>query len=131
MSEFEDKLQSILGNPEAMSQIISIAQSLNNTSGSSVQTEQAAPAEQPPSPAPPGQTGLDLGNLDPQLLQLGSRLLSEYHSGGDSRAALLNALRPFLKPERGVKLDQAIEIARLSRVIRLALDAFRKGEFHV
>ncbi|MCD8005178.1 MAG: hypothetical protein LUE91_05940 [Oscillospiraceae bacterium] len=131
MSEFEDKLQSILGNPEAMSQIMSIAQSLNNSSGSSGPTEHA---ERAPSSAPPdqsGQAGLDLGSLDPRLLQLGGKILSEYRSADDSRAALLNALRPFLKPERGAKIDQAIEIARLSRVIRLALDAFRKGDAHV
>ncbi|MCD8376816.1 MAG: hypothetical protein LUD69_07715, partial [Oscillospiraceae bacterium] len=72
-----------------------------------------------------------LGSLDPRLLQLGEKILSEYRSADDSRAALLNALRPFLKPERGAKIDQAIEIARLSRVIRLALDAFRKGDAHV
>ena len=29
MSEFEDKLNSILGNPEAMAQVMNLAQSLN------------------------------------------------------------------------------------------------------
>ncbi len=128
MSEFEDKLQSILGNQEAMSQIMSIAQSLNGASGSS---NQAEPADQAGQSHPPGPPGLDLGNLDPRLLQLGSRILSEYQRPNDSRAALLNALRPFLRPERGAKIDQAIEIARLARVIRLALDALGKGEAHV
>ncbi|MCC8120516.1 MAG: hypothetical protein LIO42_00645 [Oscillospiraceae bacterium] len=128
MSEFEDKLQSILGNQEAMSQIMSIAQSLNGTSGSSNQAEPAGQAEQSSSPGP---SGLDLKNLDPRLLQLGSQILSEYQSPNDSRAALLNALRPFLRPERGAKIDQAIEIARLARVIRLALNALGKGETHV
>ncbi|MCD8332379.1 MAG: hypothetical protein LUB63_07660 [Oscillospiraceae bacterium] len=128
MSEFEDKLQFILGNQEAMSQIMSIAQSLNGASGSSNQAEPAGQAEQPSSP---GLTGLELKNLDPRLLQLGSQILSEYQSPNDSRAALLNALRPFLRPERGAKIDQAIEIARLARVIRLALNALGKGETHV
>lgn len=125
MSEFEDKLQSILGNQEAMSQIMSIAQSINGASGGSDQSEPET------SLGPPNPTAEALGGLDPQLLQLGTRIFSEYQSTDDKRAALLNALRPFLRPERNAKIDQAIEIAKLSRVIRLVLDAFRRGELHV
>ena len=47
--------------------------------------------------------------------------------------ALLNALRPFVREERYAKLDKAIQIARLSRLIRSALDLFRaaKEDGHV
>ena len=57
------------------------------------------------------------------------RLLSEYQSNDDERAALLNALRPFVKKERYAKLDKAIRISKLTRLIRIALDSFQsKGE---
>ena len=123
MSEFEDKLQSILGNPDAMSQIMSLAQSIGGPS-----SDESAPPDPEEEPASPFSM---LGDLDPRLLQVGMRLLSEYNAGDDRKTALLTALRPFVKEERYSKVDQAIQIAKLSRVIRVAIDAFRKGDGHL
>ena len=122
MSEFEDKLQSILGNPDAMSQIMSLAQSIGGSS-----SDEAAPPDPEEEPISPFSM---LGDLDPRLLQVGMQLLSEYNAGDDRKTALLTALRPFVKEERYSKVDQAIQIAKLARVIRVALDAFRKGDGH-
>ena len=133
MSELEDKLQSILGDPEAMGQIMSIAQAIT---GKQETADASAPAG-PDTPALPsggelfsgegGPLSL-LGDLDPRLVQMGLRLLSEYNSTDDRKIALLAALRPFVKEERYGKVDRAIQIARLSRLIRAALDTFRKGD---
>lgn len=136
MAEFEDKLQAILGDPEAMGQIASLAQALSGGQGG-----EAAPAEQPESGAPPsgedaapdlsallgalGGGDSPLAGLDPQLLQTGLRLYAEYSAGDDRKAALLSALRPFVKPERYARLDQAVRIARLARVIRVAFRLFQ------
>ena len=135
MSELEDKLSAILGNPQAMSQIMSLAQSLGGGS--------AAPAPPPQEIAPEGQSapsgqsapdlsallgGLSGGNgLDPKLMAMAGRIMEEYQSGDDGKAALLQALRPFVKERRYAKLDKAVQIARLSRVIRIALDALKGG----
>lgn len=163
MSELEDKLSAILGNPQAMSQIMSLAQSLGGGASSAGDGARAgtdpappaAPAEQtgaapaPPEPgdapaAPAGQgsaqsaapdlSGLlgALGGggsgLDPRLLTLATRVMQEYQSEDDGRIALLNALRPFVKEKRYAKVDKAIQIARLSRLIRVALDVFKGGD---
>ena len=120
MSEFEDKLQAILGDPDAMSQIMSLAQSIGGSS-----PEQTAPDTSGEESASAFSM---LNDLDPRLLQIGMRLLSEFNSTDDRKTALLTALRPFVKEERYSKVDQAIQIARLSRVIRVAIDAFRKGD---
>lgn len=130
MSEFEDKLQSILGNPEAMGQIMSIAQSLT---GASQDNDNSFSAEENQEPsfsdsAPSGDLFSMLGNLDPRLLQIGMRLISEYNSNDNRKTALLTALQPFVREERYAKVDKAIQIAKLSHVIRVALDAFRKGD---
>lgn len=70
-----------------------------------------------------------LGNLDPGMLQMGMRLIQEYQGSDDRNAALLSALRPFLREERRAKLDQALQIARITRLIRVALGAIGgKGE---
>ncbi len=127
MSEFEDKLQSILGDPDAMGQIMSIARSLT---GDAQDAQSEAPAEDAP-PAPdapvPAPSSL-LGDLDPRLVQLGMRLMAEYNSSDDRKTALLTALRPFVQEKRYAKVDKAVQIAKLAHVIRVALDTFRKGD---
>lgn len=143
MSEFEDKLGSILSNQEAMSQIMALAQSLGGGAKQegdppppdAARTEPAplpppAPAAGPSSPsAGSGDILSALGNLDPRLISMAMRLASEYNSNSDDRAALLNALRPFVRPERYAKLDKAIQISKLTRLIRVALDSFKhRGE---
>ena len=130
MSEFEDKLQSILGNPEAMDQIMSIARSLT---GDTSKQEAADPyADTQTAPAPSAQYSEDplslLNGMDPRLLQIGMRLLSEYNSNDNKTVALLNALQPFVREERYAKVDKAIQIAKLSRLIRVALESFRRGD---
>ena len=112
MSEFEDKLNSILGNPEAMAQVMNLAQSLN-LGGAPPPPDQGAP--------PPGGGGLGdlLGQLDPKLMERLLPLAGELAGGGsgsDERLALLYALRPFLKPERRDKVERAVKTARLIHV---------------
>lgn len=126
MAQLEEQLNQILGDPQAMEQIMALAQSLSGK-----QEEERQPEEdtQPPaehdSPSP--LSALD--GLDPRLLRMGMGLLSEYSAQDDKKTALLAALKPFLKPERQEKMDQAVRIARLTRVIRTALRMFRdRGE---
>ncbi len=148
MSEFEDKLGSILSNQDAMAQIMALAQSIGSP-GQSAAPPQAEPSPPPvfsaPAvtaiPAPPSAPpSLDigsimgaLGSVDPQLIQTGMQLFSEFAQGDDQKTALLMALRPFLKEERYAKVDRAVQIARLSRVLRVAFQLFkgRGGGEHV
>ena len=128
MSDFEDKLNAILSNPDAMGQIMSLAQSLGKDSkedgrSTCAPENDGAPSAQNVSPSDSPLAGL--ANLDPRLLNMAVSLMSAYQSDDDDRAALLAALRPFVKPERYAKLDQAIRISKLTRVIRIALDSFR------
>ena len=146
MSELEEKLESILGNPQAMAQIMALAQSLNGhgpaaSAGDGAQAQPQEPADAvvpppapalPPSPAPAGEgggLGSLLGGLDPNMLSAAAGLLGKFNSGDDDRrVALLTALRPFVKERRYARLDKAIQIARLSRLIRSGLDLFRSGQ---
>lgn len=137
MSSLEDKLNAILGNQEAMGQIMALAQSLGGQ-----EEQQNARTEQEEGWEPvetweeerklqtqPSDFGALLGNIDPKMMQLGMRLLQEYNRTDDRNAALLAALRPFLKEARFAKVDRAIQIARLSRVIRVLFDTVKeKGE---
>lgn len=103
MSEMEEKLGSILGNPQMMQQIMALAQSMG----------QSAPAPQPPEPTPA---------IDPQLLGKLTGILSQSRVDGDQRA-LLNALGPYLSPRRMGKLEKAMGAARLARAASSFLSA--------
>ncbi len=142
MAELEEKLESILGNQEAMAQIMSLARSLDlgdqskDAPPEGAGGAQSAPSPPSPVPAQPSAGGLldGLSSLDPKLLSAAAGLFAQYQNGNDDRrVALLNALRPFVREERYAKLDKAIQIAKLSRLIRSALDLFRaaKEDGHV
>lgn len=104
MAEFDDKLNSILSNPDAMAQIMQLAQSLSGW------------GQQPQTPPPSGGDPLSAlaGGLDPQLLLRFLPLIQELGGARDSNARqLLYALRPYLKPERQEKVERALQLARL------------------
>ena len=115
MAEFDEKLNSLLSNPDAMSQIMQLAQSLSGG-----QTEESPP---PPPPAfsapkftpPTGDLLSSLtGGLDPGLLMKLLPLIQELGSQQDSHArTLLYALRPYLKEERQEKIERALQLAKL------------------
>lgn len=120
MGDFENKLESILNNPNAMSQIMALAQSLGTSDQEPAEPVSTAPASAPnPNSAFP---------LDPDLLNNVALLFNQYNQNDDQRIALLNALRPFVKEHRYAKLDKAIQIAKLSRLARTALELFRTKE---
>ncbi|MDO5400363.1 MAG: hypothetical protein Q4F17_05190 [Eubacteriales bacterium] len=98
MSELDDKLSAILGNPQMMQQIMSLAQSLGDS-----------PPEKPrQSEQPPG--GL---KLDPGMLQAISRMSAGGTVDSDQQA-LLTALSPYLSQSRVSKLERAMRAARIA-----------------
>ena len=117
MAEFDEKLNSILSNPDAMAQIMQLAQSISGEGGTS------APSPPPPPPPPPppqqGHPLSALGHMDPKLIMKLLPLVQELGGGQDSNARrLLYALSPYLKPERQAKIDRALQLARLFHVGR-------------
>ena len=59
--------------------------------------------------------------IDEGLLKQNLEILRQVHSTDDRNAALLNALRPFLREERRPRLDRALQLARMTRMIRVAI----------
>lgn len=135
MAEFDDKLNSLLSNPDAMAQIMQMAQSLSG--GGQEQAPPSPPPQQPRTQQPasavswsgqgqqagpqPSQGG-DLlssltGGMDPKLMMKLLPLIQELGGQQDSNARqLLYALRPYLKPERQDKIERALQLARLFRL---------------
>ncbi|MCI5704956.1 MAG: hypothetical protein MR272_07095 [Pseudoflavonifractor sp.] len=152
MADLQEQLQAILGNPEAMGQITAIAKALTGggpqpqadpapeTPGA-VQDVDYIPVEDETPPAPGSPGGGDVPDLsallsllgggnapqiDPKLIRIALRVYSEYSAQDDEKVALLNSLKPFLREERREKLEKAAGIARLSRVVRVALQLLRE-----
>lgn len=94
--------------------------------------EPAQPQSDPSSNTPPPDlsslTGLLGGGLDidPKLIQIMLRVYSEYSAQDNEKAALLSALKPFLRQERLEKMEKAEKVARLSRLVRLAIQLLKE-----
>ena len=106
MSELEDKINSILSDPEQMDQISRLASQLM---GGEDQGGGSAP---------------DLSGL---MRGLGLSGLGGVGAPGGSKAALLSAITPYISEKRASKLQKAIRFAQLARIAGSAL-AQRGGE---
>jgi len=116
MGDFEEKLNSLLSDPDSMARIVQMAQSL--TGGSEIPSP--PPPESPPSPAGNGIPDLSglLGGIDPQILGRLIPLLQLTNTpASGQREQLLLALRPFLSSRRQENIQKALQI---SRVLHLA-----------
>ena len=102
----EEKLGSILNNPQMMQQIMALAQSLGN-SGTDQQGQKAEPAHE---------NKQDTGQLpDISMLQKLSGLAVQ--SGVDKeQKMLLQALSPYLSHSRVTKLENAMRAAKMAKL---------------
>jgi len=110
LNNWDAKLGQLLSNPDAMSQVMNLAQSLSAQMGS----EDNAP---PPPPQSSNASDL-LGGIDPELIARLLPVLKQMNRPQSTEtSAFLYALRPFLKESRRDKVDRAVQLAR---VIHLA-----------
>ena len=114
MSELEDKINAVLGDPKQMEQITRLAKSFmgGGTPGKGVE----------PEPKPKGEEDLfaSLG-LDGEALQKMIRIMRRGGAEKPQERALLEAMRPYLSEKRRSKMDKAMKIARLAQIARLAM----------
>ena len=106
MESMEDKLNSILGNPELMAQITTMAQALGNSKKESDQQgNNASSAHDTNFPLFP--------DLDPSVMQ---KIISVIRGTGidGNQLTLLKALRPYLSNQRIEKLEKAMRAAKLA-----------------
>ena len=139
MGDFEEKLNAILSNPEAMAQVAALAQSLGG-GGAQQESQEAGDASQGgrPSPEPmagppppePGDLSSLLGQIDPGMIQRLLPLVKEMNSPQDAqRRQFLYALRPYLRESRRDKVDRALQIARMLHLGKQFLGTL--GDGHV
>ncbi len=121
MAEFDDKLNSLLSDPDSMAKIMQLAQSLSGGDSAAAPQQQTAPPPPPPPAPASGGGGNPLsaltGGLDPAMLARLLPLVQELNrdDGGASRQ-LLYALRPYLRQDRQGKVERALQLARLIHI---------------
>ena len=116
MADFSEMLNGILSNPQAMQQMMALAQSLG-LQRQGGQPQQTAPTPPPPPPQLPQQPS----QPDPMQLLQGFLQMSKQMGGDERQLALFQALKPFVRPDRAEKLDRAIQVAKISRLAGNAL----------
>lgn len=121
MDSLEDKLNSVLSNPQMMSQIMAMAQSLgqSNTSNEPQQQEpepNVRTTQQATSPFP----------LDGELLQKVFSATQQTNIDKNQQG-LLRALSPFLCQSRIIKLEKAMRAAKIASFAAAALGSKGKG----
>lgn len=104
MSEFEDKLSSLMNDPKQMEKIASLAKTLMGGDN----------------PGEKAGEGSDEPGLDPGILKKLAGIIGKSGAGGSEQTALLNAMKPFLSEKRREKMDKAMKLARLAEIAELA-----------
>ena len=128
MADWQEQLNSVLSDPEAMARIASLAQSLSGRSAE-------APPPPPPDDAPKPDAGAaasPLSGIDPELLSRVLPLLRQLNrpESGEA-AAFLRALQPFLSEKRRGKVERAAQLARLIHLGKTFLTERGEGALHV
>ena len=103
MSEFEEKLNSILSDPESMGKIMDLARGLTGSK------------EEPKLP---------FGDIDPKMIGIMTRLMKEYNTTESDKTALLSAMKPYVKSENREALDKAGSVLKMTRLAKIALTEF-------
>ena len=117
MDNLEDQLSSVLSNPQMMSQIMAMAQSLGQsnqgTEASQLQTQTSKEHKQQNVPGA-------MLNLDSDMLQ---KIFSatQQTSIDKDQQGLLRALSPFLCQNRIAKLEKAMRAAKIAGFAAAAL----------
>lgn len=127
MSDFEDKLNSLLSNPESMNQIMELAKKLGVNQQQPAPTQPSAEAviEQQDEPAEPVTAAdpepVHNSGIDPALISGIMQVLGNVNVADDRHSNLINALKPYLKDDRQERLDKAIMVAQLAKMARSAM----------
>ena len=111
MSEFEDKLNSILSDPAQMGKIADMAKSLM---GGQSREEEAK--EKPDRSDFSQEPGLDMAAITKI-----SKILSEVKNESDDKTALLKAMEPYLNEKRRAKMEKGVKLLKLARLAKLAM----------
>lgn len=104
MDEINDKLSKILNDPESMEKVRQMAESI-------LGEDESATDDTP------------LPDMDPAIISKIAGIIQKLNTGGDTRSALLLALKPLVSKRRQKKVDTAIKLLRLIDILPYLKDS--------
>ena len=122
MAELDEKLAAMMADPNIMAQGAAMAKSLGMAPPGPGET----PSEGPPKPPPKGPEKPPAPPPSPDVLQRLAAMAGQ-SALDENRRRLLHALRPYVRPERLARLENAMRTAQLAG----AATAMLEGGGHV
>ena len=117
MNELEERINRVLKDPTQLEQITRLAQSFMG-GGESRTEEESQPMDL-----------LSSLEIDPQMLRRLGALLGKEKSGKrKDTQALLEAMKPCLSDARREKMERAMKLARMARLLDFAMGELGGGE---
>ena len=116
MSELEDQLGAILGNPKMMESIMAQAQSMGQPEQPQDRKgpEEKAPPKPPGPQGPPGPPPPGGGDMDMAMIKALTGFARNSCIDKEQKA-LLNALCPYISKDRLQKLEKAMRAAKIAQ----------------
>lgn len=114
MSELEEKLNQVLGDPQMMQQIMALAQSMGSS-----------PSHQEPSPETKPEPAQALPQMDLGMIRKVAGMASSTGVDANQRA-LLRALGPYISRDRVGKLEKAMRAAKMAAFASSLLQTGRR-----
>lgn len=115
MDDMEQKINSILGNPQMMSQLMSMAQSITQQSTNEAKQEQASKSTAQKTPQ-------SFSGIDVNMLQKVAALAQQSNIDKNQQM-LLKALGPYLSKNRIDKLEKAMRAAKIAGIATSVLSS--------
>ena len=111
MDNMADKLKSMLENPETLNMLSSLLGSMQGNSSQPSQSSQddAEIAEEP----------IQTQNVQADNMIKIKQMLEQTSTANDPRINLLNSLKPYMGKKRMTKMDQAIRLIQISKIISI------------
>ena len=132
MSEFEDRINSVLNDPEQMDKIANLAKSLMGGKGQSADAGDGGMmgklGELAKSFSGGGSATQESPAIDPAMLGKIGRLMKAGNAQNSNERALLEAMKPYLTEKRRQKMDRALQLAKLARIARIAMGEMGEGD---
>lgn len=113
MSEFEDKLNSILSDPEQMANITRLAGQLMGTTAGESESQEPSAAAKP-----------ENGMFDSGMLGRLQGLMGTLSGQDDGKSGLVKALAPYLREDRRARLEKAMRLAKAAKLAGAAIGEF-------
>lgn len=132
MSEFEDRINSVLNDPDQMDKIASLAKSLMGGGAQSTDSGNGGMmgklGELAKGFSSGGSAGQESPAIDPAMLGKIGRLMKAGNAQSSNERALLEAMKPYLTEKRRQKMDRALQLAKLARIARIAMGEMGEGD---